>query len=199
MNEYKRCSRCKATKDVSEFYKNRSTSDGLTNYCQVCMKQLKIEWQTANPEKQTQVNKRSKAKRKVQDKANKIIWIDKNRDKVNAQKRAWNAANKESVRATYLKQYEKNPQLFKDNANKYRARVANAQTFYIRPKEIKAMYLKPCIYCGSTGKVEIDHVIPLNRGGVHGIGNLAPACLNCNRSRQDYFVMEWRLKRKTPQ
>jgi 5-methylcytosine-specific restriction endonuclease McrA len=40
-----------------------------------------------------------------------------------------------------------------------------------------------CAYCGSAERIEIDHRIPLARGGSNAIDNLLPACRNCNRRK----------------
>ncbi|MEW1551403.1 HNH endonuclease [Streptomyces tsukubensis] len=52
-----------------------------------------------------------------------------------------------------------------------------------------------CSYCdaafGQTVVAEIDHVIPLAKGGLHEWSNLAPACRECNRSKSDTDVVEW--------
>lgn len=47
METTKRCSKCKQSKPISEFYKNRSTKDGLDNECKICRsKRLKEYNQT---------------------------------------------------------------------------------------------------------------------------------------------------------
>jgi 5-methylcytosine-specific restriction endonuclease McrA len=52
-----------------------------------------------------------------------------------------------------------------------------------------------CAYCdvsaSQTVVLEIDHVIPLSRGGLHEWFNLAPACRDCNCSKSDHLVDEW--------
>ena len=44
-----------------------------------------------------------------------------------------------------------------------------------------------CQYCGRTPKddirLEIDHIIPLCKGGLNEDGNLITACFECNRSK----------------
>jgi len=49
-----------------------------------------------------------------------------------------------------------------------------------------------CAYCGAGGDMTMDHVVPLSRGGNHGVGNIVPACISCNASKQDKFLVEWR-------
>lgn len=38
---------------------------------------------------------------------------------------------------------------------------------------------------GARGAWEIDHSIPLAQGGTDHLNNLVPACISCNRSKQD--------------
>lgn len=42
-----------------------------------------------------------------------------------------------------------------------------------------------CHNCGSTDKLEIDHVIPLSRGGTNDDGNLQILCKSCNCKKHD--------------
>ena len=45
-----------------------------------------------------------------------------------------------------------------------------------------------CQYCGACGpnvELEVDHVIPVSRGGTDDMSNLKTACFNCNRGKGD--------------
>jgi 5-methylcytosine-specific restriction endonuclease McrA len=53
-----------------------------------------------------------------------------------------------------------------------------------------------CAYCNEVAPLTMDHVVPISRGGVHSIGNLVPACANCNSTKRHRTVMEWRLGRR---
>lgn len=59
-----------------------------------------------------------------------------------------------------------------------------------------------CAYCGQPGRnFEMDHVVPLSRGGTHTSDNVVPACFACNRSKGRKLVNEWqadRVRRKLP-
>ena len=48
-----------------------------------------------------------------------------------------------------------------------------------------------CQYCGACGDdvcLELDHIIPVSRGGNSDIRNLVTACEHCNRSKQDKLI-----------
>jgi 5-methylcytosine-specific restriction endonuclease McrA len=47
-----------------------------------------------------------------------------------------------------------------------------------------------CIYCGRFA-TEIDHLIPISRGGTGELSNLAPACRNCNSRKNDMTYSEF--------
>lgn len=50
-----------------------------------------------------------------------------------------------------------------------------------------------CQYCGLSDleHPQCDHVIPLSRGGVTNLRNLATSCKSCNSSKRDRLVSEW--------
>ncbi|UZJ23704.1 HNH endonuclease [Rhodococcus antarcticus] len=60
---------------------------------------------------------------------------------------------------------------------------------------LKRQYDHRCAYCGTRPeKLEMDHVIPVTRGGRHAIANILPSCPACNRSKFNYLLSEWRLR-----
>lgn len=40
-----------------------------------------------------------------------------------------------------------------------------------------------CVYCDAAAKLELDHFMPILRGGLDVATNLVPACLPCNRRK----------------
>lgn len=49
-----------------------------------------------------------------------------------------------------------------------------------------------CKYCGQVGgKLEVDHMIPIVRGGTNDVTNLATSCRHCNRQKHDKTVSEF--------
>ena len=49
-----------------------------------------------------------------------------------------------------------------------------------------------CGYCGtSNGPFDIDHMVPISRGGAHDAENFITACCRCNRAKSDKMLAEW--------
>ena len=54
-------------------------------------------------------------------------------------------------------------------------------------------YHNECAYCGRGGlKLTQDHIVPLDQGGRHSIGNLIPACKRCNTKKANKTLVEWK-------
>ena len=51
-----KCTKCKATKDVSMFYRNKYKINGRQSRCKVCHNKANIKWRKANPDKYTTYN-----------------------------------------------------------------------------------------------------------------------------------------------
>ena len=46
-------------------------------------------------------------------------------------------------------------------------------------------YGQLCIHCGSSNNIEIDHIIPLSKGGEHSEFNFQPLCRKSNRKKRN--------------
>jgi len=45
-----------------------------------------------------------------------------------------------------------------------------------------------CQICGASGKgvrLEVDHIVPVSKGGTNDLANLQTLCFNCNRGKRD--------------
>jgi len=48
-----------------------------------------------------------------------------------------------------------------------------------------------CAYCGSSGRLQWEHIIPRYAGGPDTIDNLVQACAACNQSKGSKDLIEW--------
>lgn len=47
-----------------------------------------------------------------------------------------------------------------------------------------------CAYCGSDGALQIEHILPVCRGGLHTAKNVVPACEPCNHRKYNHTPEE---------
>ncbi len=47
----KKCTKCKATKNISMFYRNKRRTDGRQSHCKVCHNKANMKWRKENPDK----------------------------------------------------------------------------------------------------------------------------------------------------
>lgn len=123
-------------------------------------------WRRQNPARDRAIAKKSRERNADAVKARQADWVRRNKDKHHA------------------------------GTRRRRALVASAETFIVSAKDwhrLVERYRGCCAYCGRSGRMTMDHVVPLSRGGRHSIGNLLPACRTCNSSKRQRLLVEWRL------
>jgi len=61
--------------------------------------------------------------------------------------------------------------------------------------QVKRRDKETCQYCGEPApKGQVDHVLPLSRGGTDSLDNLKWACPTCNASKGADTVSEWTIR-----
>lgn len=171
----KNCKKCNQVKPVDCFSKRSQMKDGLEHVCKSCI---------------AAKNQNDKEKNAVRHKK----YREANKQKVRQATLNWQINNPESYKRSKNKWRLENPEKFRSLKQKRRAKIRENGTFVISSKEIKRLYESSCFYCGSDNQIEIDHVIPISKGGRHSIGNLVSACKKCNRSKTNKYLVKWRLK-----
>jgi len=65
--------------------------------------------------------------------------------------------------------------------------------FQLTKEQIKEIFErdKCCVYCGSSIKLSLDHIISLSNGGEGIFYNFVIACHDCNCSKNNKNVFEW--------
>ena len=70
-------------------------------------------------------------------------------------------------------------------------RMANWASRYVSDKTRKELMEKAghkCPQCGATDNLEIDHIVPISRGGDGRMENLQVLCRSCNRKKRTCYV-----------
>ena len=139
-------------------------------------------------------------------------WYQKNDKKVKSRVRQYHASNRDKLNVQRAIRAARNPEQTKESRDRWkksnpdkviasriktlhkRRLLQREQSKTIPIKNIIRLRNQPCNYCGSRQIIQLDHVIPLVRGGSDSEGNLVAACRRCNLSKGYKFVMEWKLK-----
>jgi 5-methylcytosine-specific restriction endonuclease McrA len=184
MDSTKRCAKCKEYKDREAFSKNASRNDGLHSECRVCNAAYRAE------------HREEIAQRKAQYMAQ---YRQDHRDKI-VQRNAQYRQDHREEKAQYDAQWRKdNPDKAHAKNHRYRARKAgNGGTYTAldvkrqgETQNWKCWWRGPGCAIDCRDKYEVDHLVPLNRGGHNNPSNLVVSCQHCNRSKQDKLPSEF--------
>jgi 5-methylcytosine-specific restriction endonuclease McrA len=149
-------------------------------HCKQCTSVANKKWREGNRE----YNKERLAK-----------WDRENRDKRVERLRVRSMTEEQRQRKNFLmRQWRKNnPERTREFDNSKRAKRRGAEGKFTNAewKAIVNHFSGRCVYCGDKGKMTVEHIVPLSRGGRNNIQNIVPACLNCNCSKNSKTVKEW--------
>lgn len=163
----KTCNVCREELPPSNFNKRSTTPDGLQYRCRDCM----TKWRCAN---------RSRIK-------------DKNAE--------WYTKNKDSCRAVQDEYRKKNLYRWVEAKQRRRAVLLSASVGFVpsNPKQaLIDLYGNSCMNprCPTPDSpLTIDHVIPLTKGGSHGLDNFQLLCKSCNSAKGNYSSVDYRTGR----
>jgi len=155
-------------------------------------KEIQERYTQNHPGKRQEISRNFYHRNAESEKKRSVEWRIKNLDKARAHNRkSWHKNREVNLqRKKVWNQNNKDKILEKEHRR--RALVNNCTTYKITKKDLRRIKRGPCMACGSTESIQMDHIIPLSRGGSHGIGNLQPLCKPCNISKNARFMTEWR-------
>jgi 5-methylcytosine-specific restriction endonuclease McrA len=163
------CPSCGDFKPLYEFHKDKSKRSGHTSYCKECAAGVGR------------------------------VYYDEHRMEILSERRLYNqtpyAKERMSKAGKLYRATDKGKAVHSAVEGKRRAIARETETedlswYYIAIRESE---LVSCHICGKQlpgNECHIDHIIPLSRGGTHTLGNLAPACPVCNRTKSNGTLEE---------
>lgn len=144
-------------------------------------------------------------------------YYKKNAARIKARSREWYRANRARALDRFKAAYRSNPERWREAGRKWRAEnherhlahcnrawhkrralLRNGKSRGVSHDEwqaILAAHGHRCAYCGVSGRLTRDHVVPISRGGLDEPRNVVPACRACNYSKHATPLEEW-LKRR---
>jgi 5-methylcytosine-specific restriction endonuclease McrA len=100
-------------------------------------------------------------------------------------------------RAKWWLEYQTRPELrlyIRQKSKRRKAQMRDSIAIQLTGKQTRARFAEfdhKCAYCGAAGDLHIEHVIPISQGGGHALGNIVPACKDCNFSKRDHEAESW--------
>ena len=125
-------------------------------------------------------------------------WRSKNRERFRLILKEYRQQNPDKEKARHRAYRQNNPDKSKTYNAKYRQthRLERA----LREAQRRAagdldkswasvLYNDPCSYCGEATE-HLDHILPISKGGLTNIDNMAPSCSKCNllKNKQLWWV-----------
>lgn len=185
----KRCPKCGLDKPATVEFFGRNNGF-LYTYCRPCASRRQTEIRKASPEKY---------------KNQQRLKYSRHRESILEQMRYRYASDTEfrERRNRYnLSWARQNVEAFKAIQHRHRSskRSASGSHTQIDLTKMLETQLGCCFYCeaGIRHSYQIDHMVPLSRGGSNGIDNLCCTCRSCNTSKGAKTVEEfvrYRLRR----
>lgn len=179
------CTKCKEDLPLGKFstYKSKDNKLGyrIRSACRECLnKQNSARWRE-QPEKMRAIQAKYRA-------AHREEVLERQR---RCAKRAYDAnpeKNKAEVKARQKANPERSRAYRRITGHRRRAnKAANGGMPGTVPawlvSKILDIFHGLCVYCLGKNATELDHVVPLSKGGKNSVDNLLPACKSCNSSK----------------
>jgi len=198
----KQCTSCKNFKPMTTeyFFACSDSRDGFKAQCKECLIAKQEAFRSENADRirsrQNELNAQNREKLREQ---NRLRYA-KQKDIANKRTRNYKARNKTKISEYNRKYKETHRESLRANEARRNARKRQANGNHTAA-DIKRQYdlqKGKCYWCEiSVGDVyEVDHIIPLSRGGSNGPENIAIACPSCNVRKSNKLPTEWEGSRR---
>lgn len=202
----KHCPKCRETKPLDAFHKNKSQKDGLNHYCKACkaqyyaanvemLQEQRCPKRAANAEAKREYDHAYKAANAEAIREYERAYYAANAEVRREKMRAYQATHIEAIREQQRAHRAANPDLYR--AAKHRRRVRlNGNGGSFTPQELRHMRVTQggiCAYCQNFHgpRLTLEHIVPIKQGGRHEAGNICLACPRCNYSKKDRTPHQW--------
>ena len=174
--------------------------------CVECSRLSHERWAAENPEKKLESGKKSWHANLEARHAGQTVYRLANLEKIAAQKKAWSEKNADHKRAKrrewgiQKRDMDNSAKYAWEKRNRdYRRTVdhqrRNAEGKFTRD-DMQKMFSEQCGRCKScdadiSSGYEIDHIMPISKGGTNWPSNLQLLCKPCNRSKGSKHPADW--------
>jgi 5-methylcytosine-specific restriction endonuclease McrA len=200
---HKKCNKCLNQKPVDSFSKSSKALDGLQSTCKRCQSEYAKRTKKNKPKNDPDPHLTHKRCTRCAEKQ-PISQFALNKTSPDGYQYACRGCQRAYDQANYWKAAKDSTPIpcatelsivamrRKLMELERRSILAALGTFEITLRDMRRLGSSPCAHCGATSGLQIDHIIPVKRGGRHSIGNLQSLCKSCNASKNCLLEVEWR-------
>lgn len=189
----KTCTRCNVWLPLENFSKKKSSKDGLVSHCKKCERERYLEWYKNKGGQKKVRNYLDEYRKNNKEKCDEWNRISRERNKVKALAigKKWREANKDRMAELKREWRKRNPH--KDHEYNHQRRVRKlGRISNMDAKSVLDASNGICYWCGKKAeKIELDHYVPISKGGSNSVDNLVVSCKKCNRSKHDKNPVEF--------
>ena len=187
----KRCCRCMDSKPACDFNNCSAKLDGLVDMCRGCERDRDKAHRAKFPEKSRNKVKLYRERHPERVRAKKKHYYITNKMRLLEKSRTWRRRHVTEIREYRRADRKRRPEVYKQMEMRRHDRRRRAPGF-ATAEQVRARvvyYGERCYLCGAPW-TELDHVIPLSRGGSNWASNLRPICRHCNASKNNQKLSE---------
>lgn len=187
------CTKCGVEKPVEDFTTMKKSRDGRHPQCRACVNSYRRENQSRyrDSQKRWEIENADRIlenarKRRATDRFKELSYVNGQRyrakygDRLREKKRAYYAAHPELRRA----EYQRNKEAYIARAYKRHHNLRELTPANANRKVIQAFYDLAKRLTLTTGiTYEVDHIVPISKGGLHHENNLRVVTMKENRSK----------------
>lgn len=164
------CTKCGETKPLDQFTPPR-------HQCKACIAKNQAVYRAANVERNREHKRRH---------------YERNREAILRRVAQWAQDNPERTRerrrAHYARHVDRHREFYRNRELAKRADFdANSEAW------VEIVAADPCAYCGGAA-TEIDHIVPIKRGGTGAWDNLTSSCRSCNAKKNAQPLLTFLLR-----
>lgn len=177
----KRCAQCEERKPEGDFYR---TKTGLFAYCRHCAQERTRQWRSDNPEKAREQKRRWDKTEKG--KAGKARERERNREAYRERNREYERTHREGANERSRRWRQAHPDEQREHVKAWHDTRKGAFIELVDPLVVLERGDGECGICGEDvdpSSFDVDHIVPLSRGGLHNYENTQPAHVTCNRAK----------------
>lgn len=194
----RKCTKCLIEKELLDFSKHSTGKDGRATICKECKRSYSKEHYLQTSDRHNALSRERYWANLDYEKARSKGYRIKNAEKIREKSKKYYAENTEQERLRLQKWQESNPD--RDRASRAKRRMAmyNADREPYTLAEIFETYGINCHLCGNPidldaprrnnkpgweNGLQIDHLVPLAKGGSDKLSNVRPSHGKCNLSK----------------